>query len=77
MLLLMISKIFSVLKYSQLDLKESYLAYHRSRAVDRDDEARIGCFPYVPSTGSMLGIPTSKVRTVKLTASDIQLNKSA
>lgn len=43
---------------------ESYLVFHRIRALDWEEKASVGCFPYIRSSGSVLDIPALRLQPV-------------
>lgn len=64
---------FSVFQNLQFDSKEAYLIYHRSREVDWNDEASVGCFSYIGLGCDVLDIPAREITTGKRTVNDAQV----
>lgn len=65
---------FFILQGSQFDYRQAYLAYHRSLAVDWDDEAWVRWVPYTHSSLNVLDIPAREVISAKSNVDDVQRN---
>lgn len=64
-----------VLQGPQFDYRDAFLAYHRSRGVDWDDETCVGWFPYVSPRGDVLDIPAPQATSKKRMVGDVHVKK--
>lgn len=68
-------RIFSVSQCSQLNYKDVYLDYRRSRVVDWDDENCVGWFRCIYKKVNVLDIPAQEVKSKRRIVSDVQIKK--